>query len=551
MLTDKQLAFPTLTPRQIAELRARGTVRSVAAGEILLTEGDRDFSFFVVQSGSVEILEHSSGTERVVVVHAPGEFTGDVDLLSGRGTLVTARVREAGDVIQVEARVLRHIVNELPELGELLLTAFLTRRTLLLSEGLEGIKIIGSRFSPASHQLRDFASRNAIPYTWLDLETDPNAEALLRATGIPPSAMPVVICRDGKWVSNPTLQAFAHTLGLDHDIDESEIYDLVVVGAGPAGLAAAVYASSEGLRTLALDALAAGGQAGTSSRIENYLGFPIGISGHELAQNALIQAQKFGTHFAVPKNVNVLRRDGGTIVIGLEDGGEIRARSLLIASGIEYKRLDVPRLRELEGAGVYYAATEMEARLCGGDEIVIVGGGNSAGQATVFLSRSARKVHLVLRGDDLGKSMSRYLVDRIEGLDNVTLHKCCVVSALEGERALTSVHLTSVNGGPDERLEAKALFIFIGTAPHTGWLRNCVALDDKGFVLTGTAIDESVAANDDWKLAQRAPFFLETSMPGVFAAGDARSGSVKRVASAVGEGSMAISFVHAHLGRLL
>jgi thioredoxin reductase (NADPH) len=551
MLTEKQLAFPTLTPRQIAELRARGTVRPVAAGEILLAEGDRDFSFFVVQSGSVEILEHSSGTERVVAVHAPGEFTGDVDLLSGRGTLVTARVREAGEVIQVEARVLRHIVNELPELGELLLTAFLTRRTLLLSEGLEGIKIIGSRFSPASHQLRDFASRNAIPYTWLDLETDPNAEALLRTTGIPPSAMPVVICRDGKWVSNPTLQAFAHKLGLDHDIDEGEIYDLVVVGAGPAGLAAAVYASSEGLRTLALDALAAGGQAGTSSRIENYLGFPIGISGHELAQNALIQAQKFGTHFAVPKNVSVLRRDGGTIVIGLEDGSEIRARSLLIASGIEYKRLDVPRLRELEGAGVYYAATEMEARLCGGDEIVIVGGGNSAGQATVFLSRSARKVHLVLRGDDLGKSMSRYLVDRIEGLDNVTLHKCCVVSALEGERALTSVHLTSVNGGPEERLEAKALFIFIGTAPHTGWLRNCVALDDKGFVLTGTAIDESVAANDDWKRAQRPPFFLETSMPGVFAAGDARSGSVKRVASAVGEGSMAISFVHAHLGRLL
>ncbi|MDB4899902.1 MAG: cyclic nucleotide-binding protein, partial [Gemmatimonadetes bacterium] len=316
----------------------------------------------------------------------------------------------------------------------------------------------------------------------------------------------------------------------------------------PAGLASSVYASSEGLRTLTLDQVAAGGQAGTSSRIENYLGFPTGISGTQLAMNAVVQAEKFGTQLSIPKQVAGLRIQGGDRVIRLDDGTELHSKAVVIASGIEYRRLEVPRLRELEGAGVYYAATEMEARLCGGDEIVVVGGGNSAGQAVVFLARAARRVHLVIRGDDLRKSMSRYLIDRIDGLANVTLHRKCVVAALEGATTLTGVVLRSTDGGGDERIDARALFIFIGAVPHTGWLKDCVALDSKGFVLTGPSLPTGTHAAEAWRVANRQPLFLETSLPGVFAAGDARSGSVKRVASAVGEGSMAISFVHAHLG---
>lgn len=549
MATDQELAFPRLSARQIADLRSRGTVRDVSVGDVLFADGDRDFGFFVVLSGAVEIVELSSGSPRVVAVHESGEFTGDVDMLTGRGALVTGRVSKAGAVVALEMKALRRVVNELPDLGELLMRAFLMRRTLLIGQGFEGVKIIGSRFSPATHHLREFAVRNGIPYTWLDLEHDAGAEALLHAAGISPDATPVVIGRDGQWVSNPSIAQFARSAGLDQQLDVQANYDLVVVGAGPAGLAAAVYAASEGLQTLTLDAMAAGGQAGTSSRIENYLGFPLGISGLDLAQNALLQAQKFGAQFSVPTVVTGLRREGGTIVVTLDDGSVLHARALVIASGIEYRRLEVPRLREFEGAGVYYAATEMEARLCGGDEIAVVGGGNSAGQATMFLSRYARRVHLVIRGDNLGKSMSRYLVDRIERTDNVSVHFNRVVATLEGAQSLTRVGLRSLAGADDLLLDAKALFLFIGTAPRTEWLRDCVALDTKGFVLTGPSLPDAAISDDAWQFVKRSPFFLETSMPGVFAAGDARSGSVKRVASAVGEGSMSISFVHAHLEK--
>jgi thioredoxin reductase (NADPH) len=548
MATDHEIAFPRLTRQQIDALRPRGQVRPLTAGDLLWQEGDRDFGFFVVLAGAIEIVEDSHGGERLVAVHEPGEFTGDVDMLSGRGSLVTARAREAGEVLALQAAALRRVVSELPEISEILIKAFLMRRTLLLDGGYEGIKIIGSRYAPAGHALREFATRNAIPHTWLDLELDKEAESLLRTMGVPASATPVVICRDGHWVSNPSVAQLAHAIGLEQDVDETEVYDLLIVGAGPAGLAASVYAASEGLNTLVLDGTAAGGQAGTSSRIENYVGFPAGISGGELAQKALLQAQKFGAQFSVPRSVTGLWLSGGNRVAVLDDGTELHARALLIASGIEYKRLDVPRLAEFEGAGIYYSATEMEARLCGGDETVVVGGGNSAGQAAVFLSTYARRVHLVIRGDDLGKSMSRYLVDRIEGLENVTVHRERVVSGLEGERSLSSVTLRSLAGDGALDVVARALFIFIGAVPHTDWLRNCVALDGKGFVLTGTSLAPQALATEPWRGAKRPPFFLETSLPGVFAAGDARSGSVKRVASAVGEGAMAISFVHAHLG---
>jgi thioredoxin reductase (NADPH) len=556
--SDHEHAFPRLTAAEVDALRPRGTVRAVDAGTVLFAEGDRDFSFFVVLSGAVEIVDASRGALRTVAVHEPGEFTGDVDMVSGRAALITARVSRPGEVLALDAAALRRVVTELPELAELILTAFLTRRTLLIDGGFAGVKIIGSRFSPAAHALREFATRNAIPFTWLDLETDPDAEALLRTMGVPASATPVVIGRDARWVSNPSVVAFARYMGLEPRLDAGDVYDLIVVGAGPAGLAASVYAASEGLRTLTIDAAAAGGQAGTSSRIENYVGFPTGISGADLAGSALLQAQRFGAQFSVPRRVAALRSDHGDRVVVLEDGTELRARAVLVASGIEYTRLAVPRLSEFEGAGVYYAATDMEARLCTGDAAVVIGGGNSAGQATVYLARHARQVHLVIRGADLGKSMSRYLVDRVERLENVTVHRGREIAALEGTRGLSGVRLRATQvrdasgddavGTDESRIATRALFVFVGAVPHTEWLRGCLALDAKGFVLTGEALGPAALAGDAWQAANRAPHFLETSLPGVFAAGDARSGSAKRVAAAVGEGSMAVSFVHAHLG---
>ncbi|MEP6691495.1 MAG: FAD-dependent oxidoreductase [Gemmatimonadaceae bacterium] len=554
MPTDNDIAFPKLSDRDIAALRPRGTPRRVVVGELLFKEGDPDFSFYVVLAGAVEIIDSSHDEPRVVAVHECGDFTGDVDMLSGRVALVSARVAKDGEVLVLERAALRRVVSELPELGEILLKAFLMRRTMLLDQGFEGIKIIGSRYSPDAHALIEFAMRNDVPHTFLDLESDPQAESLLRTMGVATSATPVVIGRDGRWVSNPTVSQLARYVGVERRIDTDEVFDLIIVGAGPAGLAASVYGASEGLRTLVIDGVAAGGQAGTSSRIENYVGFPAGITGGELARNAALQAQKFGAELSVPRTVKALGIMGGDRVVTLDDGTKLHARALLVASGIEYKRLDVPRMSEFEGAGVYYAATDMEARMCAGEEAVVVGGGNSAGQAAVYLARRARRVHVVIRGNDLGKSMSRYLVDRVDGLENVTVHRGRVVSGLEGEKhRITGVRLSRVDadsgdGGDEITVGARALFIFIGAVPHTGWLRGCVALDDKGFVLTGPAIEASSLVAESWRLVKRAPYFLETSLPGVFAAGDARSGSVKRVASAVGEGAMAVSFVHAHLG---
>ena len=547
MANDHDVAFPTLSDKDLTALAARGHPREVHAGELLFEEGDRNLSFFVVQDGAVEILEHSRGTPQSVVVHRPGQFTGDVDVLSGRAILVTGRVAEDGHVLQLSTEELRRAVDELPELGETIIKAFLMRRNLLLGSGFEGVKIIGSRFSPASHRLREFASRNAIPIRWIDLDTDEEAEALLRQFNIPASAIPIVLGRDGEWVPNATIEGLASCAGLSAGLEEDLVYDLVVVGAGPAGLAASVYAASEGLEVLTTESHAPGGQAGASSRIENYLGFPAGISGADLTKNALLQAQKFGARITVPAPVRSLGIDGGDRVVTLADGTRVRARCVLVASGVEYRRLEVPRLRDFEGAGVYYAATEMEAKQCKNEEVVLVGGGNSAGQAIVSLAKYASRVHVVLRGD-LGKSMSRYLVDRVQGLENVTIYRDSVVSGLEGNGHLSAVHVR--NGKGEERtFETNSLYSFIGCDPNTRWLDGCVDLDRKGFVLTGTSLSPEVSETDRWRGTGRTPFLLETSLPGVFAAGDVRSGSAKRVSSAVGEGAMAVSFVHAHIAR--
>lgn len=548
MKSDQDIAFPRLNEAQIDALRARGRVRRVEPGEVLWREGERGFGFFVVLDGEMEIVDATGDEPRQVAVHYPGEFSGDVDMLTGRVSLISARMLTAGEVLELPSEALRRVISELAEISELLLRAFLMRRRLLLGQGFRGIQIIGSRFSPEAHHLREFCSRNDIAYTWIDVEQDPHAEELLCQFNVGVEQTPVVVGRGGELLTSPSVAELARYMGLDARVADGEVFDLVVVGAGPAGLAAAVYASSEGLRVLTVEGTAVGGQAGTSSRIENYLGFPTGISGAELARNAQLQAQKFGARISVPQSAVRLGMEGGLRTVTLDDGARITTRCVLVASGAEYRTLEIPGLRELEGNGVYYAATEMEARLCSEVEVVIVGGGNSAGQAAMYLSRYARTVHVCIRGSDLGHSMSRYLVDRIDKAGNIQVHKGHVVSAVEGGETLREVRLRCLEKGEEVAIPSRALFLFIGAVPRTGWLNGCVQLDRRGFVLTGETLTPEVRASETWKNAGRAPFFLETSLPGVFAAGDVRAGSVKRVASAVGEGSMSVTFVHSHIG---
>jgi len=548
MPTELDMAFPTLDERDVAALSSRGHPRDVHAGDVLYAPGDTSYHFYLVLQGLLEVVDGYGAEARTMATVHPGQFTGETNMIAGRAALVTVRAAEDGRLLEFSADELRRAVDELPELGEIIVKAFLTRRDLLVSSGYAGVKIVGSRFSPAAHRLRDFATRNLIPFTWIDLETDEQADVLLRQFRFSPADTPVVIGTTGTLKKNPSLAEFARCAGLTATVEEDHVYDLVVVGAGPAGLAASVYAASEGLDVLTADELAPGGQAGTSSRIENYLGFPAGITGAELTRNALVQAQRFGAQITVPCKVRSLGLDGGDRVVTLEDGTRVRTRCVLVASGIDYRKLDVPRFREFEGAGIYFAATEMEARLCRGEDVVVVGGGNSAGQAVAHLARTSRQVHLLVRAKDLGAAMSRYLVDRVQATENVTVHLDTVVTALEGDGHLSAVRARS-GGGEERTFLTSSLFLFIGADPHTDWLKNCVELDRKGFVVTGPGLKPGTAVAGPWRLAARAPFLLETSLPGVFAAGDVRSGSAKRVASAVGEGSMAVSFVHAHIQR--
>jgi thioredoxin reductase (NADPH) len=548
MAGEHDIAFPELREKDLAALTARGKIREVRAGEVLWEEGDRNRFFYAVLEGAIEIIGHQRGVPQRVVVHHPGQFTGDIDVLSGRTVLVTGRVIEDGRVVELGTEDVRRAVAELPDLGKIILKAFLMRRELLIGEGFEGVRIIGSRFSPDAHRLRDFAARNAVPVDWIDLDTDQEAESLLQQFNVPASATPIVLGSDGEWVSNPSNADFARCMGLETALEADHVYDLVIVGAGPAGLAASVYAASEGLDVLTTESLAAGGQAGTSALIDNYLGFPTGISGAELTRNAMIQAQRFGARVSVQSPVRSLGINGGDRIVTLQDGTRLHSRCVLVASGVEYRRLDVARFEDFEGAGIYYAATKVEAGLCKGEEVVVVGAGNSAGQAIVYLSGFAKRVHVVCRSD-LGRNMSRYLVDRVIGLPNVTIHRAASVTRLNGNGHLKGVEVRCADGHGDE-IDTTALFLFIGADPNTTWLDGCVELDRKGFVLTGTTLPATTVDNDQWRAVGRGPFLLETSLPGVFAAGDVRSGSAKRVSSAVGEGAMAVSFVHAHIAPL-
>jgi thioredoxin reductase (NADPH) len=545
---DSYGAFPRLTDEQIEALSRYGIRRPTRAGEVLFREGDGSCDFFVVLEGLVAAVEGFGREERVIGVHGPGRFLGELSLLTGQAVFVTAVVREPGEVLVVTVDRLRELVSQDLVLGDLILRAYLIRRSMLIDLG-TGFRMVGSRYSADSRRLREFAARNRLPHRWVDLEEDPGAETLLRQLGVTPDETPVVIWRGNQVLRNPTNAELARALGLRGPASPEAVCDLVVVGGGPAGLAAAVYGASEGLETVVLDAVATGGQAETSTRIENYLGFPLGITGAELADRAVIQAERFGARITVPAEATALQPCGEGYAVRLGDGEAVVARTVVIATGARYRKLDVPRLEEFEGEGVYYAATPLEAQMCRGRPVVVVGGGNSAGQATMFLADHAPHVKLLLRGDDLGKSMSRYLADRIERCPRVEVVRHAEVRELIGDGALEAIVVEDTRTGARSRVETGALFVFIGADPNVAWLGDAVALDDRGFILTGAEAARARGAETAGHPG-RDPFLLETSLPGVFAAGDVRSGSIKRVASAVGEGSMAIRLVHERLEEI-
>jgi thioredoxin reductase (NADPH) len=539
---DRDGAFPRLAEDQLAGLRELGRVRTVEPGDVLFAAGDETGDFFVIESGVVAIVQGLGAENRVIAIHGAHRFLGELSFLIGHRLYLSAVVRDPGEVIQIPLDKLREIIDEDKALSDVILGAFIARRSILFDAG-AGIKIIGSRYSPDSRRLREILARNLMPYQWIDLDDDEDADALLDALAIEPAETPVAVTGGGEVLRNPSNAELGRAIGLGSAGSPPALCDVVVVGAGPAGLAAALYAASEGLDVQGVDTIASGGQAGTSARIENYLGFPAGLSGRELTQRATLQAAKFGARLSVPAEAVALKSEPGRHEIQLSNGETATGRSVIVATGAQYRRLDVPRLEEFEGGGVYYAATQAEAQRCAGDPVVIVGGGNSAGQAAMFLSRTAGHCRLLIRGGDLGKSMSRYLVDQIERNDSIELVTHAQVVDLDGERELEGVTIADTRSGERSQAAARALFVFIGALPHTEWLQSQLATDRAGFLLTGRDLPDKDLVEFNGDL----PYFLETSRPGIFAVGDVHSGSIKRVASAVGEGSMAVRLVHQRL----
>ena len=534
--------FPTLTPAQIRRIAVHGHMRTMQRGEVLIEQGDRNIPFFVVVSGQVEIVRPSDAGETLITIHRPGNFTGEVNTLSGRRSLFRARANKSGELIELERQQLLALVQTDAELSEIIMRAYLLRRAEFVAAGVGDIVLIGSMYSAGTLRIKEFLMRNGHPYSYVDVERDSGVQNLLDAFNTTASEIPVMICRGEIVLRNPTNQQVADCLGFNEIVDQTQIRDLVIIGAGPAGLAAAVYAASEGLDVLVLESRSPGGQAGSSSRIENYLGFPSGISGEELASRAYYQAQKFGAQMFIAKGTR-LACDHKPYVVEVEKGARIPTRTVVIATGAEYRRLPLENLTRFEGAGVYYAATFVEAQLCNGEEVVVVGGGNSAGQAAVFLAETTKRVHMLTRSGGLAESMSRYLIRRIEETPTIILRPHIEIEALEGSDHLESVRWRNNQTGQIEEHVIRHLFIMMGANPNTRWLDGCVALDAKGFIKTGPDLSPEDLSAAHWQLP-RPPYLHETSLPGVFAVGDVRGGSIKRVASAVGEGSIAISFVH-------
>ncbi len=535
--------FPTLTPAQIARIATHGQVRATRRGEVIFKPGDPVIPFVVVTAGRVEI-DRPSGEDGVAVASlGPGQFGGEISMLAGRRALVRARVSQAGEVIELAREQLLALVQTDAELSGLILRAFILRRVELISRGLGDAVLLGSDHCAGTLRVKAFLTRNGHPYSYIDLDHDNDVQQFLDRFHVTVADVPVLICRGEVVLRRPTNQEIADCLGFNTGIDATQVRDLVIIGAGPAGLAAAVYAASEGLDVLVLESSAPGGQAGSSSRIENYLGFPTGISGQDLTGRAYTQAQKFGAQVMIAEPATRLSCDH--LPYGVEIGGDRRVptRAIIIATGAEYRKPAIENLARFEGAGVYYAASFMEAQLCVDAEVIVVGGGNSAGQAAVFLAQTARRVHMLVRSNGLAQSMSRYLIRRIEETSGLVLRTQTELTALEGGIHLERVRWRDAHTGHSETRDIQHVFFMAGAEPNTGWLDGCVVRDAKGFIKTGPALSEAELSAAHWPLP-RAPHLLETSVPGVFAVGDVRSGSIKRVASAVGEGSIAIAFVH-------
>jgi thioredoxin reductase (NADPH) len=543
-MTADDAAFPTLDDADLATLRQFGRVESVEQGRVLQRVGDVPRDFHAVVSGAIDVTVRVDGQEEVLRRHEPGGFLGELSLLTGQRTFIEARMAEAGELIVVPQEAFRRMIATETELSDILLRAFVSRRTAMNAMPTSPLRIIGSTFSPESLRLREFAARNRIFHQWIDVETAPEWPALMRLHAIDPSQLPVVLAGDDVFPL-ATPGALSEMLGLTIQSIPERQFDLVVVGAGPAGLAASVYGASEGLSTLVVEAVAVGGQAGTSSRIENYLGFPTGISGGELANRALLQAIKFGAQLTSPCVAIGLTSDGGHLAVRLSDGTDVGGRALIVATGAHYRRLGIPELSQFEDAGVYYAATETEAQQCTGSRVVVVGAGNSAGQAAMYLSRRSREVVLVVRGADLAKNMSSYLTTRIASAPNIEVRLKTEVTGLHGDRGLDEVTLRGPDGSAT-RLACGGVFSFIGADAGTDWLSACASLTEGGFILTDRSLDRA-SLDGNWDVLGREPLPFETGHPGLFAAGDVRLGSVKRVAAAVGEGSAAVRSVHEHL----
>jgi len=534
--------FPKLTSEQIGRMQERGHMRAVKLGEVLVEQGDSNVPFFVVVSGEIEILRPSGVIETLITVHGSGQFTGEVNMLSGRRALFRARVTKSGSVIEMDRQHMMALLQSDAEIGDILMRAFILRRVELVAAGVGDVVLIGSPNSARTFQIKEFLMRNGHPYNYIDLERDPDIQHLLDNFHIVASDIPVLICQ-GKFVlRNPNNQQIANCLGFSELINRTAVRDLVIIGAGPSGLAAAVYGASEGLDVLVLESSLPGGQAGSSSRIENYLGFPTGISGQELAARAYNQAQKFGAEIIITKGIR-LACDGKPYLIENENGAQIPTRTVIIATGAEYRRPELKNLERFEGMGVYYGATFLESQLCKGEEVIVVGGGNSAGQAAVFLAESAKCVHMLIRSAGLAQSMSRYLIRRIEDNPKIILHTHTEIVTLEGGIHLESVQWLNSVSKEMEKHQINNMFVMAGAAPNTAWLDGCIALDSKGFIKTGSDLLPEYLSTIGWPVA-RQPYLFETSLPGIFAVGDVRAGSIKRVASAVGEGSVAISFIH-------
>ncbi len=542
---------PILDDAQIELLGRYGRESDIAAGDVLFAPGDETYDLIVILEGGAEVVQDQGRpTESVIVTYGPREFLGELGLLTGQRVFLMARATAAGRILRVPVDQLRAVMAQELDLSELILRAFLLRHSILTH--LEtGLTLIGSHFHPDTRRLLEVLARNRLPSKWLDLESSPDAEMMLRELEVPVEDLPIVIVPGGPFLRNPSSRQLLDALGLSVSVDHdpADVCDLLVVGGGPAGLAASVYGASEGMSTTLAEDTALGGQAGTSSRIENYLGFPAGLSGADLARRAVVQAKRFGVEILAPQEAVGVRVEGPYRIIKLADGNEISCHALMIASGVQWRRLEAPGVDRLQGAGVYYGGGSTEALSCKGEMVYVVGGANSAGQAAMNFAKYAERVVILVRGDSLSSTMSQYLIDQIKETPNIQLWTHASVSEVHGDTHLEEISVLCTDTNKVERVPASAMFIFIGALPRTDWLAGTIERDERGFVLTGPDVMQGGEHPKGWAL-ERDPFLLETNVPGIFAVGDVRHGSVKRVASGVGEGSVAVQFIHQYLSKV-